>query len=167
MLTDIVLSAEIVAVALGAVADEPFVTKAITLSIVSLGMTVAIYGLVAGLVKLDDIGLWLKNRKSDFSSTIGQWIIVGTPILMRVVSVGGTIAMFMVGGGILMHGFHAEEPLHHFIAERLTTNGFLTSTLETLAGALLGVVAGAVAVGIVEGIKWIVHRVRGTTPAAH
>lgn len=171
ILTDIVLSAEIVAVALGAVADEPFAIKATTLALVSLGMTVAIYGLVAGLVKLDDIGLWLKNRKSELSATVGQWLIVGTPILMRVVSVVGTVAMFMVGGGIVLHGLHAEEPLHHVIVERLTENGFLVSTLETVAGALLGVVVGAVAVAIVEGIKAVVRRVRGTPPpsdsAAH
>jgi uncharacterized protein len=165
IITDIVLSAEIVAVSLGAVAASPFGVRAATLSVVSIGMTVVIYGLVAGLVKLDDIGLHLQGR-GGAAATVGRGLVVGTPYLMRVVSVVGTAAMFLVGGGILAHGLHLEEPLEHWLHEQGLGAGAVTA-VEWLATAVIGVALGAVAVAVVEAIKAVVARIRGTQASAH
>jgi predicted DNA repair protein MutK len=158
IITDIVLSAEIVAVALGAVADAPFATKAAVLSLVSGGMTVAIYGLVAGIVKLDDLGLHLQQRGGR-RAWVGQQLVDYTPALMRVISVVGTAAMFLVGGGIVLHGFHADEWIEHQI-EAITHLAPLVSLLTTLATLAIGVALGALALAVVEPIKGLVKRVR-------
>ena len=169
IVTDIILSAEIVAVALGAVAEEPLATKAIVLSVGSLAMTFAIYGLVALIVKLDDIGLYLQRSagKGTLRYGVGRALVDGTPYLMRLISVGGTIAMFLVGGGILLHGFHgAEEQVHHLITS-ITMNGTLIWIMELIATLVVGMVAGAVVAGVVEAGKWLWRRIRGTPVASH
>lgn len=159
ILTDVILSAEIVAVALGAVADEEFRIKALTLTVVSLGMTVGIYGLVALIVKLDDIGLHLRSR-GGVRAQLGTLLVDYTPVLMRVISVGGTLAMFLVGGGIVLHGFHAvEEWLHHGI-EAITHSPVFVGVLSTAATLAVGVGLGLVAAAAVEGIKWVVRSAR-------
>lgn len=153
ILTDVILSAEIVAVALGAVADAPFATKALVLSVVSLGMTVAIYGLVAALVKLDDIGLHLKRTGAPGSATqrLGEALIAYTPLLMRGISVVGTVAMFLVGGGIVLHGFHLEAPIHHAI-EGLVHAPLVVSGISTVLTLAAGVIVGGTAAIVVDGI---------------
>ncbi len=170
IMTDIILSAEIVAVALGAVRDEPLATRALVLSVVALGMTIAIYGLVALIVKLDDVGLWLQKtgKEGSLRFAAGRFIVDYTPVLMRFISVGGTIAMFLVGGGILLHGFHeAEEWLHHTI-ESLTHNGTLQWALDLAATLAVGLVAGALAAVVIDGAKWLWRKARGQeTSAAH
>lgn len=165
IVTDVILSAEIVAVALGAVADQPFATKAITLSVVSLGMTVAIYGLVAGIVKLDDIGLWLQRTGAPGSARarFGKFVLDATPVIMRGISILGTIAMFLVGGGIALHGVHAAEEWVHQAIEGITHNGVLQSALSTGVTLVVGVAIGLVAVGLVEGVK----KLTGRGAAAH
>lgn len=155
IVTDIILSAEIVAVALGTVADEPFAQKALVLTIVALGMTVAIYGLVAVIVKLDDVGLHLQETGADGSvrMQLGRGIVASMPALMKTISVVGTLAMFLVGGGILMHGIPALEVEIHHVIETFAASGFVQGALNTLVSLVVGVGVGLVAVAVVEGAK--------------
>lgn len=157
ILTDVVLSAEIVAVALGAIGDAAFLTKAVTLSAVAVGMTLTIYGLVAVLVKLDDVGLWMQ-RANGPAAPIGGVLVRATPYLMRGLSIVGTLAMFLVGGGILAHGLHVDVGPWLAEAQLPDVAGWL---VEQLTPAAIGVAAGAVAVAIVEAAKAAWTRLRG------
>ena len=151
--TDFILSAEIVVIALGIVAQAPFTTQVAVLVGISLLMTVGVYGLVAGIVKLDDAGVWLVNRDSAALRGFGAFILTAAPWLMKFLSVAGTAAMFLVGGGILVHGI---GPLHHFI-EGIAAN--LDSAFGTLAAmlcnAIVGIVAGALILLVVSGVRRI------------
>ncbi len=133
--TDLILSAEIVAIALATVADKPFITQAAVLIAIGIGITVVVYGLVGGLIKLDDIGLYLSQKKQKAAQVFGRLLVVGTPKLMKVISVVGTAAMFMVGGGILTHGI---PPLHHALPENVW--------LQAAANVVIGLIAGGIAV---------------------
>ena len=150
--TDFVLSAEIVAITLGTVAAAPFGTRLAVLTAIALVMTVGVYGFVAAIVKLDDLGLHLGRSEGGSSlarlrRAVGAGILRGAPVLMRLLSVAGTVAMFLVGGGILVHGI---PPLHH-LAEKLGAAGGLVGGLgPSLVGALVGIVAGGLAVGAVK-----------------
>ena len=167
IVTDIILSAEIVAVTLGTVATEPLGTRAGVLAVVALGMTCFIYGLVAGLVKLDDIGLHLKQRGGNLVG-LGEALIVGTPILMKCVSVGGTLAMFLVGGGIILHGWHAAEHVVHGLVTSITHNPTLELLLTTTASGIFGLLIGIGVVLVVDGIiKRGIAAVRGSSEPAH
>lgn len=152
IITDVILSAEIVAVALGTVADEPMAQKAIVLSVVALGMTAAIYGLVAVIVKLDDVGLHLQER-GGAAAQVGRGIVAGMPYMMKTISVLGTIAMFLVGGGIILHGIPGLEYEIHHIVEAFTHNGALQGLLNTGLSLGVGVAVGLVVSGIVAGVK--------------
>ncbi|MBL8287901.1 MAG: DUF808 domain-containing protein [Rubrivivax sp.] len=140
--TDFVLSAEIIVIALGTVAQEPLATRVGVLVAIAVLMTAGVYGLVAGIVKLDDAGLWLARRANAAARALGRGIVRAAPWLMKALSVAGTAAMFLVGGNILTHGV---APAAHLI-ERLTANlAGLAGTLATaLAEGLFGMVAGAV-----------------------
>ena len=155
--TDFILSAEIIAITLGTVAAEPFMTQLAVLGGIALIMTVGVYGLVAGIVKLDDGGLWLSRRPGALAQSIGRGILTAAPWLMRFLSVAGTAAMFLVGGGILVHGI---APLAHAIeglAERATAfgglGGVLHALLPLLANAVVGLVAGALVLAAVHAAK--------------
>jgi len=151
--TDFILSAEIIAITLGTVAAAPFATQVAVLTGIALAMTVGVYGLVAGIVKLDDAGLNLSARSGDSSAArmqraLGIGIMRAAPWLMKALSVAGTAAMFLVGGGILVHGVPA---LHHWIGSVANSLGALPGvggTLELLASlladAIVGVLAGTV-----------------------
>src|SRR5690606_11452666 len=116
--TDFILSAEIIAITLGVVADpegpKPFGTQVAVLSAIAILMTVGVYGLVAGIVKLDDLGLHLSQKASAAAKSLGKAILWAAPFLMKGLSIAGTAAMFLVGGGIVTHGVPA---LHHWIEE--------------------------------------------------
>lgn len=150
--TDFILSAEIVAITLGTVAAAPFVTRLAVLAGVAIAMTVGVYGLVAAIVKLDDLGIHLSRSEgatapARLRRALGGGILRAAPVLMRVLSIAGTAAMFLVGGGILVHGI---PPLHH-LTERLAAGSGLVAALgPTLVGALVGVVAGGLTVAIVK-----------------
>jgi len=149
--TDFILSAEIIAITLGTVAAATFTTQLLVLSGVAVLMTVGVYGLVAGIVKLDDLGLWLSRRDGAAAQAIGGLILRAAPWLMKALSVAGTAAMFLVGGGILLHGVPA---LHHAIESMLAPLGALAVTLlSPMADALLGVLAGALVLAVVIGIQ--------------
>jgi predicted DNA repair protein MutK len=113
--TDFILSAEIIAITLGTVQDSGFSTQLTVLSSIALIMTVGVYGLVAGIVKLDDGGLYLTQLQGEgagrrLQRSVGRSILLAAPWLMKALSVAGTVAMFLVGGGIITHGL---QPLHH------------------------------------------------------
>ncbi|KAA6184812.1 DUF808 domain-containing protein [Thiohalocapsa marina] len=163
--TDFILSAEIVAITLGIVALSPFPTRVAVLSAIALLMTIGVYGLVAGIVKLDDAGLLLHRVSGDglwsrLKRGLGGAILRFSPYLMKTLSVVGMIAMFLVGGGILVHGIPAmQHGIEHLgaVARALPGSGWL---LPMLANGLVGVVAGALTVAVVSGVR----RLRG---AAH
>lgn len=145
--TDFILSAEIIVIALGTVASAPLPQQVAVLVGIALLMTVGVYGLVAGIVKLDDLGLWLNGKRSVLAQACGRGLLVTTPWLMRFLSVAGTAAMFLVGGGILVHGVPF---LHHAVeaaGAAATVGSFagLWSALTTNAlNGLAGIAAGAV-----------------------
>lgn len=162
--TDFILSAEIIAITLGTVQASPFITQVTVLSGIAILMTVGVYGLVAGIVKLDDAGLYLSQKTGDSAGarlrrSLGRGIVVTAPWLMKALSVAGTAAMFLVGGGILTHGVPA---LQHAIEALATRAGsVLGSVTPLLADALVGMVAGALVLGAVT----LVQRMRGRKPA--
>jgi len=154
--TDFVLSAEIIAITLGVVAKQPLATQAMTLSAIGLIMTVGVYGLVAGIVKLDDLGLYLSQRSSSGAQAVGRAILWVAPFLMKGLSVLGTAAMFLVGGGILTHGIHAvgewiEHTAHSF-------GGIGGALFPPLFNGVFGLVAGTLALVLMLGIG----KLRGT-----
>ncbi|MCE5982539.1 DUF808 domain-containing protein [Pseudomonas sp. LF19] len=154
--TDFILSAEIIAITLGAVAHAPLTQQIIVLSGIAIVMTIGVYGLVAGIVKLDDLGLWLTQKASSAAKAIGNGILRAAPYMMKSLSVIGTAAMFLVGGGILVHGV---APLHHAIeAFSAGRGGVLTSTL---LNAGVGIVAGAAVLAVVALIGKLWRAVRG------
>lgn len=153
--TDFILSAEIIAITLGTVAGADFMTRLLVLSGIALLMTVGVYGLVAGIVKLDDAGLALSRRPA--TAGLGRAILAAAPWLMKALSVAGTAAMFLVGGGILTHGLPGAHALIHHAVQALGLSGGLQSLAELLADALTGVLAGALIVGALS--LW--QRLRG------
>ncbi len=153
--TDFILSAEIIAITLGTVAQAPIATQALVLSGIALVMTAGVYGIVAGIVKLDDLGLWLSRRAGALARALGKGILAAAPWLMRALSVVGTAAMFLVGGGILVHGI---TPLHHAIQDLVAPLGSFGALVAGAAGdALVGVAAGALVLAVVS----LVQRLRG------
>lgn len=156
--TDFILSAEIVAITLGIVADAPLLNQVLVLSGIAVLVTLGVYGLVGIIVKLDDMGYWLVERPGALAKTVGKGLLVVAPWLMKVLSIVGTLAMFLVGGGIVVHGI---APLHHAIEHFATEQGaVIAATLPTLANLVLGFIIGLIVVGLVKGIS----RLRG---AAH
>jgi predicted DNA repair protein MutK len=161
--TDFILSAEIIVISLGTVAAADFSRQLSVLVAIALIMTVGVYGLVGGIVKLDDLGLLLNNDQrpglwARCKRGIGSAIIAGAPYLMRFLSIAGTAAMFLVGGGILTHGF---APLHHFI-EPYTQGGF-GLVVSMLFDAAVGILAGIVVLGAVSMIARLLRRGRPAT----
>jgi uncharacterized protein len=172
--TDFILSAEIIVIALGTVSAAAFSTQVTVLVGVALLMTVGVYGLVAGIVKMDDAGLYLARRQGEsalanLQRRVGALLLVAAPWLMKVLSVAGTAAMFLVGGGILTHGI---APLHHFIEHQAEILGalpgmfglgsLLAALTPALLNALAGIVVGSLVVALVTG--W--QRLRGKVRSA-
>jgi predicted DNA repair protein MutK len=153
--TDFVLSAEIIVITLGTVATAPMGTRVAVLASIGLLMTVGVYGLVAGIVKLDDFGLHLSRRVGSggvdgLVRGLGRGILGSAPYLMRGLSIAGTIAMFLVGGGILVHGVpalhHAVEAAAHATAGALP---WLAAVVQSVMEAAVGVIAGAAVLAVV------------------
>lgn len=148
--TDFILSAEIIVISLGTVADQDFITRVAVLVGIALLMTVGVYGLVAGIVKLDDLGLHLTRRASSAAKAIGRGILRAAPWMMKFLSVAGTAAMFLVGGSILEHGIPA---LHH-LAEGITSGaGAFSVPAGMLVDAVVGLTAGAILVALYAAIR--------------
>lgn len=136
--TDTVLSSEVIIVALGAIAAAPLMTRAVTLTVVGILMTVGVYGLVAGIVKADDVGLALQRRESPWAQKFGRFLVGAMPKFMKVLSIVGTLAMFSVGGGLLVHGV---APLHHLIEPWPGPLGFMATII---VGVLLGILTSPI-----------------------
>lgn len=162
--TDFILSAEIVVIALGTVASAPMGQQIVALSVIAIGITVLVYGLVAGIVKLDDLGLRLheisgRDRTAAVSRAFGAWILRAAPLLMRSLAVIGTAAMFLVGGNLLVHGIPAVE---HLVVLATNAAGAQMSALGSLARLVLDGTVGVVAGGVVVGIVWAASTIRRT-----
>lgn len=144
--TDFILSAEIIAITLGTVTGQSIGMQFLVLTVVAVMITVGVYGLVAGIVKLDDGGLYLSQKESAFAQRVGEGILWLAPYMMKTLSILGTIAMFLVGGGILTHGLPPiYDAIHHF-AEGF--GGVGATLVSTLADGLFGVLAGAILVAV-------------------
>ena len=154
--TDFILSAEIIAIALSTMESASLTTKAVALTIVAIAVTLGVYGAVAIIVKLDDIGLHLAQRSSATAKRLGNWLVHLVPKLLAALSAIGIAAMLWVGGGILLHGFEELHftPLpgmiHHWIEGVAGGSGFVEWILTALAGAALGFVIGGIIVAIVR-----------------
>lgn len=150
--TDFVLSAEIIVIALGTVRDVPLLQRVFVLIAIALVMTIGVYGLVAGIIKLDDLGLALSKSSRGWFRATGRGILRLAPYLLKTLSVVGTAAMFIVGGGILTHGIDSVHNLFHHWTEAVHTIpaiGFLLAPLASLMlDGFLGVLIGLVAVGL-------------------
>ncbi len=153
--TDFILSAEIIVIALGSFGEASFTTTAIALSVIALCMTIGVYGLVALIVKLDDMGLALVQKHQPdghpLAVKFGQGLLAFAPMLMKFLSVAGTIAMFLVGGGILVHAFPV---LHHWLPD-------MSGVLQVLADVGINLVIGAISGAIVLAGVSLVKRALG------
>lgn len=156
--TDFILSAEIIAITLGTVAGAPFLEQVTVMSGIALIMTIGVYGFVAGIVKLDDGGLYLSRQNGSLQRALGGAILRAAPYMMKTLSVVGTAAMFMVGGSILMHGIPGAQDFTHGVAHAAgavpVIGGVLEAVGPTLLDAIGGIIAGAlVLVGVTIGSR--------------
>ena len=146
--TDFILSAEIMAIALGTVSAKTIWEQGAVLIAVALAITVFVYGLVAGIVRMDDVGNWLIAKSSNVAKAFGRGLIAFTPWLMRGLSIVGTAAMFMVGGSLLVHGI---KPIEHWVQEVIVPVGGVSAVLgPVLVHVLVGAVIGGIVVLCVE-----------------
>ncbi|CAI0815053.1 DUF808 domain-containing protein [Serratia ficaria] len=162
--TDFVLSAEIIAITLGTVAGAAFSQQVIVLCGIAIVMTVGVYGIVAGIVKLDDLGLYLSRKSGALARTLGSGIVSAAPYLMKTLSIVGTIAMFMVGGGILTHGL---PPVHHLFEDWAsyatvvpTFGHILQGVIPALLNVAFGLIAGAAVLLLVSSLGAIRARLK-------
>lgn len=163
--TDFILSAEIIVIALGsAVADgATLLEKSLVLAIIAVAITVGVYGLVASIVKMDDLGLHLMEQSSTAKQKVGEFLLSFAPKLMKFLSIAGTLAMFLVGGGILVHGIGF---LHHGVEDLAHLTGIFESFTTMLLNGFVGLLVGAAVVAIVTVIGKI--RNKGSdSSAAH
>jgi len=155
--TDFILSAEIIVITLGTVAAASFGKQVAVLAGIALVMTVGVYGLVAGIVKLDDAGLYISQRPARWIRALGLRILAAAPVLMKSLSVIGTAAMFLVGGGILVHGLpgahHAVEAVAGSAAALPGIGGMLGTATPLLMDGIAGMVAGALVLAGVMLVK--------------
>jgi predicted DNA repair protein MutK len=163
--TDFILSAEIVTITLGTVAAATFGEKVAVLSIIAVVITVGVYGLVAGIVKLDDAGLYLSRSSgtgtfTEVKKRFGLWLVAAAPRLMHALSIIGTAAMFMVGGGILSHGLPAVSSAIHHIAETGGLIPLIGAGVEWFVPTLLDMLLGVVSGGLVLLVVLAVQRFR-------
>ena len=174
--TDFILSAEIMVIALNEVAAQPFVPRLIILLVVAVVITIAVYGVVAGIVKMDDIGLSLTQRSSRFAKKVGRGLVAGMPKLLSALSVIGTVAMLWVGGHILLVGtdtlgwhapyglvHHGEQYVHHVAG----VGGLLAWLVNTAASAVVGLVIGAVVVAVIAVLPFGRKDTHAATAASH
>jgi hypothetical protein len=157
IVTDFILSVEIVIIALGTVIGEPILTQIVVVTIVAIIATVGVYGIVAGIVRMDDLGLKLiasSDKEKSISKTIGTFLVQALPLIVKGLSIVGTIALILVAGGIFMHNVHFIEELLH--------------TLPSILGELItGLVVGIVALSIFKLVKSMFFKKRGENLNAH
>jgi predicted DNA repair protein MutK len=162
--TDFILSAEIIVIALGVISEggTSFMSQVAALVAVAVVMTIGVYGVVAGIVKIDDAGLYLSRRQGGFARALGGLLLAAAPRLMKALSVIGTIAMFMVGGGIIGHAFaplhHLAEGAAHAVAGVPLVGGLLAAVTPSIVDAAAGVAVGAVVLVVVSLVKRLRRR---------
>ncbi|WP_448694884.1 DUF808 domain-containing protein [Pseudomonas moraviensis] len=156
--TDFILSAEIIAITLGTVADASLTQQVVVMSGIAIVMTVGVYGLVAGIVKLDDLGLWLTQKPGQMAKKIGGGILSAAPYMMKTLSVVGTAAMFLVGGGILTHGVPV---LHHWIEGVGAAAGSAGFAVPMLLNGVAGIIAGAMVLAVVTVVGKLWRAIKG------
>ncbi|VVN12024.1 Inner membrane protein YedI [Pseudomonas fluorescens] len=156
--TDFILSAEIIAITLGTVADASLTQQVVVMSGIAIVMTVGVYGLVAGIVKLDDLGLWLTQKPGQVARKVGSAILSAAPYMMKTLSVVGTAAMFLVGGGILTHGVPV---VHHWIEGVGAAAGSAGFAVPMLLNGVAGIIAGAVVLAVVSVVGKIWKAIKG------
>ena len=152
--TDFILSAEIIVIALGSAVGATLLEKSLVLSIIAIAITVGVYGLVAGIVKMDDLGLYLMKQTGNAKQKIGEFLLSAAPKLMKFLSIAGTLAMFLVGGGILVHGI---DFLHHEVEDLAHLIGVFEDITTMLLNALVGLIIGVIVVAIVT----LISKIRG------
>jgi predicted DNA repair protein MutK len=153
--TDFILSAEIIVITLGIVASRPILVQLGVLVTISLAMTVGVYGLVTAIVKLDDAGLWLMRQPAVAAQTLGRGIVATAPWLMRILTVIGTAAMFLVGGGILLHGVPAW---HHAVEEALHGLADFAAIGMLAVNGLTGLLAGCLVLATIQAGRTLLTR---------
>ncbi|KAB8310718.1 DUF808 family protein [Erwinia endophytica] len=152
--TDFILSAEIVAITLGIVSEAPLLNQVLILSGIAILVTIGVYGIVACIVKIDDLGWWLQQKSTTLLQGMGRFLLTMAPWMMKALSIVGTLAMFLVGGGIIVHGVPL---IHHFISEFTTDYSGLTGSLiSNLANLVVGLVVGLIVLSVVN----LIARVR-------
>lgn len=158
--TDFILSAEIMAIALSDVADGPLLTQGVVLAVVGIGITIAVYGVVGLIVKMDDIGLNLAQRRASVTRAFGRGLVLGMPIVMKALGIIGTAAMLWVGGGIVVHaleGYHLT-PIPHWLHDAAeaaghavpAAQGVVAWVVTALGAALVGLVIGAAVIALLK-----------------
>ncbi|WP_264289105.1 DUF808 family protein [Duffyella gerundensis] len=153
--TDFILSAEIVAITLGIVSEAPLLNQVIVLACIAILVTIGVYGIVAGIVKLDDLGLWLRKKSSSVAQGIGSALLFAAPWLMKILTVVGTLAMFLVGGGIVVHGI---AKLHHWIeAMSHGYGGLVAMLISNGANLVIGFIIGSIVLLVVN----LIAKLRG------
>lgn len=153
--TDFILSAEIIVIALGTVASSTLETRVLVVTAIAALMTVGVYGLVAGIVKLDDLGLHLAARPGAVARKLGRGILTAAPYLMKTLSMAGTVAMFLVGGGILAHGIPG---LHARVESWAHSVGRVGALVPSAVDALIGLTAGGLVLVLVSGVRRLARR---------
>jgi predicted DNA repair protein MutK len=157
--TDFILSAEILVIALGTAAQASLLQKAILLAFIAVTFTIAVYGVVAGIVKLDDLGLALRDKASSAARALGGAILRAAPYMIRGLTIAGTAAMFLVGGGIVTHGVPVLHTVSHILENHAAaTSGLLEWLVPTLFNAIVGIVLGGVLVLVVTMASRVVKR---------
>lgn len=158
--TDFILSAEIVVISLGTVATAAFGTKVMVLSTIAILMTVGVYGFVAMIVKIDDLGLYLTDQASSFKQSVGRGLLAFAPKLMKTLTIVGTIAMFLVGGGIIAHTIpwfhHFTEDSVDYVHHLPAMGNIIGAVTPTLINLAIGFVAGLlvfIVIAIIQKIK--------------
>lgn len=157
--TDFILSAEIIIITLGTVAQNDLTTRVAVLAGISALMTVGVYGLVAGIVKLDDLGLFLSRRAAAGARNLGRAILRMAPWLMKVLSLAGTAAMFLVGGSIVSHGISPFAVLREHLANN---SGLVGAILPVGMDAVVGIVTGAIVLLAVKFGDAVLRRTAGS-----
>lgn len=158
--TDFVLSAEIIAITLGIVSSTTFINQVAVLSIIAIVMTIGVYGLVAGIVKLDDLGFYLQKKTTKLLIKFGNGLIYITPYLMKTLSIVGTAAMFMVGGGILTHGIHYIYEWIEELALLSTLTPIIGSTMQFILPSLINLVFGLIVGLFIVSLMTIIKRIK-------
>ncbi|HJO66486.1 MAG TPA: DUF808 domain-containing protein [Sphingomonas sanguinis] len=158
--TDLILSGEIMAIALSELPDLSIGTQAIALALVGIAITIGVYGVVAGIVKMDDIGLHLARREGRAAQAIGRGLVKAMPLVLRVLAVVGTAAMVWVGGGIIVHGMEEfglttlphliHDTAHHAGEAMAVAGGAVAWIIGAIGSAIVGLIVGAAIVGVLH-----------------